>query len=162
MNNAQPVKPHTIDPETLRSHLEQALGTTLEQMRSQPDREGLAAFGTALGLLSAMMVAQLIDTGEYTRRCAALNAEFAKDPATLTEQPQTAPLVPFETRAAEAEPGVLAELHGAERRIAKIYTDLLVEKTDGRQPGARRLFAILESLRSLQKLYPAITPRTNP
>lgn len=160
MNKTQ-AAPRTIDPETLRSHLEQALGIAIDQMRDQPDRENLAAFGTALGLLSAMMVAKLIDTGEYTRRCAALNAEFAKEPATLTEQPPAIPLVPFETRAAEAEPAVLGELHGAERRIAKIYTDLLVEKTDGRQPGARRLFAILESLRSLQKLYPPITPRTN-
>ena len=79
----------------------------------------------------------------------------------MTGQPQDANLQPpsFESRVALAQLGVLAELHTAEERIALIYCTLLVEPMDGQRPDARRLFAILESLRSLQKLYPPITLR---
>ncbi|QQO01340.1 hypothetical protein [Pseudomonas sp. SW-3] len=79
----------------------------------------------------------------------------------MTGQPQEANLQPpsFEARAAKAQLGVLAELHAAEERIALIYGTLLVEPMDGQRPDARRLFAILESLRALQKLYPPVTLR---
>jgi hypothetical protein len=80
----------------------------------------------------------------------------------MTSDHPEAPIQPsFEARAAQAQCDVITELHAAERRIAMIYTMLLVEPMDGHRPEARRLMAILESLRALNKLYPPITPRTH-
>lgn len=77
----------------------------------------------------------------------------------MTGQPQEVHEQPsFEARAAQAQREVLAELDASEKRIGLIYTALLVGPADGRRPEARRMFAILESLRALQKLYPPITP----
>lgn len=78
----------------------------------------------------------------------------------MTGQPQEAPvqLLSFEARAAQAQRDVMRELKAAEKRIGLIYLALNAEKDDGRRPDTRRLYAILESLRTLQKLYPPITP----
>nr|WP_312159413.1 hypothetical protein [Pseudomonas juntendi] len=77
----------------------------------------------------------------------------------MTATSQATPTQPsFEARAAQAQRDVQAELNTAEQRIAQLYTALLVEPKDGHSPEARRLMAILDSLRNLQKLYPPITP----
>lgn len=83
------VKRRTIEAETLQRHLEENLITTRGLMCLKPDREGLVYLGTALGLLTAMQIAGLIDAGEYVRRRRALSAEFdakqqaAAEPADL-------------------------------------------------------------------------------